>query len=79
MNNNRIYEERMQMCKNFKLLRERKGLTIKELSKASGVSEYRITNFEKGRITPGANVIHLFKLCTFFEIPVYKIFSPLKL
>jgi len=78
MHNKEIDKERVQMCKNFRLLREKKRLSIKELSKASGVSEYMIANFEKEIITQKANVTHIFKLCSFFEIPVYKIFSPLE-
>ena len=73
-----IAKEYVQMCKNFKLLREKKGLSIKELSKASGVSEYIITNFENEVITKRANVVHIFKLCRFFELDIYKIFSPLE-
>ena len=79
MHSEEIDSERMQMCKNFKLLREGKGLSIKELSKASGVSEYMITNFENRTITQRANVMHILKLCRFFNVPVHKIFSPLEL
>ena len=78
MYNKEADKERIQMCKNFRLLREKQGLSIKELSKASGVSEYMIANFEKEVITKRVSVTHIFKLCRFFEVPVYKIFLPLE-
>ena len=63
-----------RFCRNVKILRERKGLSVKELSELSGVSEYMITNFEKGIISKRANAFHVFKLCDAFEIEVDKIF-----
>ena len=71
-------DEFNQMCKNIKLLREKKKISRKELSKASGVSEYMIGNFEKGIITERMNVEHLFRLCNFFDVKIHEIFLPLQ-
>ena len=71
-------EEMIQMCRNFKLLREQRGLSVRELSKASGVSEHIISNLENEMLGKGANTGHIFKLCAFFEIKARNIFSPLK-
>ena len=79
MLNKEIETEITQMCKNFKLLREKKRISKKELSKTSGVNEHIIISFENGIITKHVNVTHLFKLCCFFKIEVHKIFSPLEL
>ena len=74
MQNKEIVKESIQMCKNFRLLREKKGLSIKELSEDSGVSEYMITNFENGMITKRASVTHIFKLCSFLRSLYIKFF-----
>ena len=64
-----------QMCENFKLLRAEKGLSVKELSKLSGVSKYMIKKLETGIMPKYITVTHVFKLCNFFGIKIHKIFS----
>ena len=73
-----IEQDVAQICENLKLLRQKKSIRTRELSTASGVSEYMIKSFENGVLPKRASVTHLLNLCTYFDIHICRIFAPLE-
>ena len=60
------------MFENFKLLRQKKGCSVKELSELSGISEKILAGMEAGE---NFGVQYLFQLCHIYRIKPCEIFS----
>jgi len=74
MNIHEINTEQIQtMRKNFKLLREEKNWTIKDLSEITGISEETLIGIENGE---DFEIEFLFVLCRIYAISSSKIFQP---
>ena len=65
------------LCENIRKLRQVSGLSVPELAKVSGVSEYMLAQLDKGNIPPRFGVEQLFSLCVFFRVPPHEIFKVL--
>ena len=64
-------------CQNIKMLREKNGLSKKEMAEIMGISTVSLTKIESGILPPRANVGTLFNICKRFNIKPHKLFMPL--
>ncbi len=69
--------EIIQLGENLKFLRERAGLSLKQLSLACGVSAYMLRNIENAILTNRCSAKHLLKICGYFEVSPDQMFSPI--
>ena len=65
------------LCRNIKTLRDKKGLSIKELSEKCGVSEKVINEIESFCVTEAVNMSHILDLCQYFDMIPSALFSDL--
>ena len=62
-------------CRNVKTLRERHGLSKKEMAKILGVGAESLTKIEQGIIPDRTSVSIVIKLSQYFNIEPHKLFT----
>lgn len=68
------------LCRNLRMLRHKRNISIQQLSRETGVSESILKQIEQNYIPEEFDAAHLCTLCEFYAIKPYKIFldiSPL--
>jgi len=74
-NSEQIQREIDAFCQNVKMLRERHGLSKKEMAEILGIGAASLTKIEQGIIPDRASVSIVIKLSQHFHIEPHKLFS----
>ena len=70
-------KELIAFCQNVKKLRERNGLSKKEMAKILGIGISSLTKIEKGIIPPRTRADVVFKVLFHFKIKSHELFTEL--
>ena len=57
-----------QIAKNLRELRDKSGLSLRELAEAIGVSHNTLATYERNDVVPTVN--YAVKICEYFKVPV---------
>ena len=76
-NSNQVQKEIEVFCQNVKLLRERNGLSEKEMAKILEIGAASLTKIEQGIIPYRVSASIVIKLAQHFSIEPHRLFTPL--